>query len=76
MAKYIYITGKKGSEWTEEYNTLEEATTAAEYEVKHMCKADFESYEYIYILESANPDPDAPSHYDGNPVKVYKEMEG
>lgn len=76
MAKYIYITGKMGSEWPEEYNTLEEATKAADYEWSHMCEADKKALDYAYILESVNPDTEAPNHYDGDPVKVYKEYKG
>lgn len=73
MAKYIYITGKMGSEWVEEFETLEEAKKAADYEWDHMTGWDKKTLEYAYILESVNPDPDAPDHFDGDPVKIYKE---
>ena len=76
MAKYIYITGKMGSEWTEEHNTLEEAKKAANYDWGHMCEADKKAFDYAYILESVNPDPDAPDHLDGNPVIIYKDYNG
>lgn len=76
MARFIYIEGMKGSEWPEEYNTLEEALKAGDYNWSHKCEADKKALDYAYILESVNPDEEAPDHYDGNPVKIYKDYEG
>lgn len=73
--EYIYITGKKGSEWPEEFETLEEAEKFATYEFNYMTEADKEALEYAYILKSVNPDTEAPNHYDGDIIKIYKEGE-
>ena len=70
--EYIYITGKKGNEWSEEYFTKKEAINAANYEWDHMCEADKKSIDYAYILKSVNPDEDAPDHFDGDIIKIYK----
>lgn len=73
MAKYLFITGKNGSEWIDEYETLNAAIAAADHEWRHTNDADKSALEYAYILESVNPDPDAENHLDGDIVKVYKE---
>jgi hypothetical protein len=72
MAKYIYITGKMGSEWTEEYDTIEEAINAADSDWNHLTDHDKKTYDNAFILESANPDEEAPDHYDGDYIKIYK----
>lgn len=73
MANYIYVYGKMGSEWIEEYNTLEEATQAADYEWGRMNEADRKACDYAYILKSANPDEEADDHLNGEIIKVYRE---
>lgn len=69
--KYIIITGCKGSEWTEEHETKEQAIKAADKEYNHMNECDKKNTSYMYILESVNPDEDAPNHFDGDIVKTY-----
>lgn len=73
MAKYIYIYGKMGSEWIEEFETLEAAKKHGDYDWNHQNDYDKKHCDYAYILESVNPDPDAPDHLDGNPVIIYKD---
>jgi hypothetical protein len=68
---YLLITGKKGSEFCDEFETKKEAITAGNYEFRHLEKDDIKNTDYMYILKSVNPDPDAPNHYDGDIVKIY-----
>lgn len=56
----------------EEFNTQEEAIKRGNTVFNKMCKADKVKCEFFYVLKSANPDPDAEDHFDGDIVKIYK----
>ena len=71
VMKYIVVQESRGDEFDNEFDTLQEAIEAADYEYHHMTELEKKKCKYFYILESANPDPDAADHFDGNPVKEY-----
>lgn len=70
--KYIIIDRKNGDEFTEEFESKEEAISRADTEWDHLSDYDKKHREAFYVLESANPDEDAENHFDGDPVKTYK----
>ena len=74
MKYIIWDERKDGQFFTEEYDSKEEAIRNADLEWSRY-KTDWEKKQTIafFVLESENPDEDADNHYDGNPVKVYKE---
>lgn len=71
--KYVVVDGRRGDEYTTEWNTLEEALSDAEGQWYLLSDYDKKHTDYFYVLESANPDEEAENHLDGNPIKVYVE---
>ena len=76
MKYIIWDERKDGQFFAEEYDSKEEAIRNADLEWNRY-KTDWEKKQTIafFVLESENPDEDADNHYDGNPVKVYKETQ-
>ena len=56
-----------GDIFTEERETLQEAIKEADREWHYLTGREKEQ-RTIYVLESVNPDEDAPDHFDGNIV--------
>lgn len=75
--KYIIIDDRKdGQMFAEEYDNKEEAIQAADKEWQYYLTADEKKRMAAYfVLESENPSEDADNHFDGNPVKVYKDYD-
>lgn len=71
--KYIIIDERNGDQFMQEFNTAEEAIKQADIEWAHLTEKEKRDRTAFYILESVNPDEDAENHYDGNPIKDYKE---
>ena len=70
--KYIIIDFKDGDFFADEFDSKDEALREAEEQWEQLTKRDRERREAFYVLESINPDEDAPDHYDGNIVKRWK----
>lgn len=71
--KYIIIDDYKGDCFSSEFNTAEEAIKQADIEWAHLTEKEKRNRTAFYVLESVNPDEDAENHYDGTPIKNYKE---
>ena len=70
--KYILIDQTKTDCFDEEFETAEEAVKRGEREWDYLTEREKEAREAFYILESANPDPEAEDHYDGDYIKRWK----
>ena len=67
---YIVVEGNRndsGDIWNEDYTSLADAHRNANNSWNHLTDAE-KKQKTVYILESANPDPDAPDHMDGNVI--------
>lgn len=69
--KYIVFDDCGTDIYTEEFTTADEAIKYADKEFSRLTKSDLKRRNAFYVLESVNPDPDAPDHWDGNPIKAY-----
>lgn len=70
--KYIIMDFKDGDFFTDEFDTKEEALQEAEEQWNQLTKCDQKHRTAFYVLESVNPDEEAPDHYDGDIVKRWK----
>ena len=70
--KYIYAREIKGDIFTEEFATAEETISHGDNEWDGLTQHDRDRTTAAYILESVNPDEDAPDHLDGNIIKTWK----
>lgn len=70
--KYIIMDFKDGDFFADEFENKEEALQEAEGQWEHLTRCDQKRRTEFYVLESVNPDEDAPDHYDGNIVKRWK----
>ena len=70
--KYIIIDENNGDMFNKEYESREEALKQAEIDWGYLTDREKEKRTAFYVLESVNPDEEAPDHYDGEPIKVYK----
>lgn len=70
--KYIIMDFKDGDFFADEFDSKDEALREAEEQWEQLTKRDRERREAFYVLESINPDEDAPDHYDGDIVKRWK----
>lgn len=69
--KYIVIDDCGTDIYDSEFENKEEAIKEAEYKFNHMTPGDKKRTKELYVLESANPDPDAENHFDGDIVKRW-----
>lgn len=68
--KYIVIDRRKdgtGDWFTSEHDDKQEAMKQAASDWNHLTYREKKARE-IFVLESVNPDEEAPDHFDGNPV--------
>ncbi len=70
--KYIIMDFKDGDFFTDEFNSKEEALQEAGEQWEQLDKYDQQHRTAFYVLESVNPDEDAPDHYDGEIIKRWK----
>lgn len=70
--KYIIMDFKDGDFFTDEFNGKEEALQEAKEQWEQLTEHDQQHRKAFYVLESINPDEDAPDHYDGQIVKRWK----
>lgn len=70
--KYIVMDFKNGDFFADEFSSKQEALQEAEEQWEQLTERDQQHREAFYVLESVNPDEDAPDHYDGNIVKRWK----
>ena len=74
MKYIIWDERKDGQTFAEEYGSKEEAIRIADlYWNRYRTDGEKKKTLAFYVIESENPDEDADNHFDGNPVKVYKE---
>lgn len=71
--KYIVIDCKNGDEFTEEFETKEEAINYADANWNGLSDYDKKQRDNYFVLESVNPDEEAENHFDGDIVKAYKQ---
>lgn len=71
MMKYLVIEEYNTDGTVEEFETKEEALTYAEEMWNSTFESDKKRMKAFYVLESVNPDEEAPDHYDGNQIKKY-----
>lgn len=69
--KYILMDEKNGDLFYKEFETAEEAIKQADIEWNHLTDKEKENRKAFLVLESVNPDEEAPDHFDGNPIKDY-----
>lgn len=69
--KYILIDQTKTDWFTEEFDNKEDAIKEGDWKFGMLTKSDKKSREAFYVLESENPDEDAPNHFDGNIIKQW-----
>ena len=74
IMKYVIVDERdNGQGFYEEYDSREKAIQEADKEWNRYTTAEEKRHTTaFYILESVNPDEDAPNHFDGNDVKRYK----
>lgn len=70
--KYIVMDFVDGDFFNNEFNSKEEALQEAEGQWECLTRLDKKRRTAFYVLESINPDEDAPDHYDGGIVKRWK----
>lgn len=70
--KYIIMDYVDGDCFTDEFESKEEALQEAEGQWEHLTRYDQKHRTEFYVLESVNPDEEAPDHYDGDIVKRWK----
>lgn len=70
--KYIVMDYRDGDLFTEEFDSVEEAITSAEYGWNHLTAKEKQTRESYIVLESVNPDEEAENHLDGDVVKRWK----
>ena len=70
--KYIVMDFKNGDFFTDEFDNKEEALQEAEEQWNQLTECDQKRRTAFYVLESVNPDEEAPDHYDGDIVKRWK----
>ena len=70
--KYIIMDYVNGDCFTDEFEDKEEALREAEEQWEHLTRFDQKHRTAFYVLESVNPDEEAPDHYDGDIVKRWK----
>lgn len=70
--KYIIMDFKDGDFFTDEFENKQEALQEAEEQWEQLTERDQQRRTAFYVLESINPDEDAPDHYDGQIVKRWK----
>ena len=63
---------KNGDLFTDEFDSLDEAVTSAEYDWNHLSEHDKNQREKFFVLESVNPDIFAENHLDGEVIKRWK----
>ena len=63
--KYLYICGTANDQKVVESDDLDKLIAMANSDWHCMCDEDRKRTTSMYVLESANPDEDAPDHYDG-----------
>ena len=74
MRYIIWDEQKDGQTFAEEYESKEEAIRLADlYWNRYKTETEKGKTLAFYVLESENPDEEADNHFDGNPVKVYKD---
>lgn len=69
--KYILTIGTRGNEEIREFADADKAIKEGDYIWNHMCEADKKATQYMYVLESINPDEDADNHFDGERIKEW-----
>ena len=70
--KYIIMDYADGDCFTDEFEDKAEALREAEGQWNQLTRYDQKRRTAFYVLESVNPDEDAPDHYDGDIVKRWK----
>ena len=68
MAKYVLVddaTTARASIFTEEFDSREEALACARRQWLRLSDYDKKRRDSFYVIESANPDEEAPDHLDG-----------
>lgn len=70
--KYIVMDYSDGDYFTEEFEDKEEAIREADGQWERLTRCEQKHRTAFYVLESINPDEDAPDHYDGDIVKRWK----
>ena len=65
--RYIVMDERNGDLFNTEFNNLEEAVKEADKQWGYLTARE-KTERQIYVLESANPDDEAPDHFDGNVV--------
>lgn len=70
--KYVYVIESRGDIFTREFENAESAVKFGEADWNHMTEREKKMCEYAHVLESVNPDEEAPDHFDGDFVKVWK----
>ena len=70
--RYIIMDYTDGDCFTDEFDNKEEAILEAEGKWSNLTRFEKKHRTEFYVLESVNPDEDAPDHYDGNDVKRWK----
>lgn len=70
--KYIIMDYADGDCFTDEFNSKQEALREAREQWEQLTEHDQQRRTEFYVLESVNPDEDAPDHYDGEIIKRWK----
>lgn len=70
--KYIIMDYVGGDCFTTEFESKEEALQEADGQWEHLTRYDQKRRTEFYVLESVNPDEEAPNHYDGYIVKRWE----
>lgn len=69
--QYILIEIKNGDWFTKYFETEEEGIKGGDFAFSYLTKVDKNHTEGFYLIKSANPDPDAPDHFDGDVIKDW-----
>ena len=70
--KYIIMDYKDCDCFTDEFENKEEALQEAGEQWEQLTEHDQQRRTAFYVLESINPDENAPDHYDGEIIKRWK----
>lgn len=69
--RFIVCDCTKTDMFTQEFDSKESAIKCADKEFERLTKSDLAYRTEFYVLESVNPDEDAPDHFDGEVIKKY-----
>lgn len=70
--KYVFIDERTNNYYNKDFDSLDEAISTADTDFAHLTDREKSKVIFFGIIESQNPDEEAPDHCDGNVVYQLK----